>query len=848
MIRNKTTVCLLLLMVSFCYGQKETQKTPLTEIISVVEQKFDVKFSYSVSDVSNVFIKTPETSFTLGETIKYLNQNTLLNFKVLDDRYITVSVISKAIAICGEIIGMPSRTKLFGASVLIDGTFIGTTTNENGIFNLEDIPVDALLKVSYLGYQSREFSVKQLFSASDECYQIELIEESVELNQVLITKFLTTGLQKRLDGSTVLNTEKFGILPGLTDPDILQSIQALPGVESTNESIANINVRGGTNDQNLMLWDNIKMYHSGHFFGLISAYNPNLTNKVIVTKNGTSSEFSDGVSSTVNMFTKNEITNTFSGGAGLNLISADAFLEIPITKKLEFHISGRRSFTDVFASPTYDNYFERSFQDSEIITNNDNIEESNTSSDFLFYDYTAKLLFNLNEDHKFRANVIGINNRLDYTESFTNSADETESKTSNLIQENIGIGSSWNAQWNDDFRTELIGYYSKYNVDATDFRIEKDQQLTQANEVLETGLKLKTYYDINENLTLLGGYQYNETGILNETTVSAPSYERTKKDVVLNHAVFSEVEYNKDNTYFRIGVRANYFQKFDKLLFEPRLNIRQKLNNSFAIKLEGEFKNQSAAQIVDFQDDFLGVENRRWILANEQNIPISTSKQGSFGVDFNKNKLIVEVTGFYKQVEGITASNQGFYNNFQYLNASGDYTVKGFEFLANKTANNFSTWLSYTYSTNTYDFAAFTPSKFPNNVDIRHSISLAFNYDILENLKISLGGIWRSGQPFTKPVQGNETVETGNNTFVNYDSPNSQNLDNFKRLDASLSYSFSLSSNTMTTIRAGVLNLTNQKNVINRYYKVDPNNSDKAIQINNLSLEMTPNVSLRIKF
>jgi hypothetical protein len=80
---------------------------------------------------------------------------------------------------------------------------------------------------------------------------------------------------------TVLNTKKFGILPGLIEPDILQSVQALPGVESTN-SIANIN--GGTNDQNLVLWDNIKMYHSGHFFGLISPYNPNLTNKVIVSK------------------------------------------------------------------------------------------------------------------------------------------------------------------------------------------------------------------------------------------------------------------------------------------------------------------------------------------------------------------------------------------------------------------------------------------------------------------------------------------------------------------------------------------------------------------------------------
>lgn len=849
MMRNKAIIFLITLMsVFYCFSQTDNKKTALTEIINVIELKFDVKFSYSVNDVSNIFINAPQTTFTLNETIDFLNQNTLLNFKLLDDRYITVSVIDKTISICGEVISLPSNSPLFGASILVKGTTLGTITNENGSFNLEDISINATLKVSYLGYQSKEFLAKQFFTEQGNCKQIELIEETLELNQVFITKFLTTGLQKRLDGSTVLNTEKFGILPGLTEPDILQSIQALPGVESTNESIANINVRGGTNDQNLMLWDNIKMYHSGHFFGLISAYNPNLTNKVVVTKNGTSSEFSDGVSSTVNMFTKNEIDHKFSGGAGLNLISADAFLEIPITKNLELHISGRRSFTDVFASPTYDNYFERSFQDSEITTNSDNIEESNTSSDFLFYDYTAKVLFNLNDTHKFRANVIGINNQLDYTESYTNSADEVESKTSNLSQENIGIGSSWNAKWSDAFSTELTGYYSNYNVDATDYRIESDQRLTQANEVLETGLKLKTYFKINENLTLLNGYQFNETGILNETTVSAPSYERTKKDVVLNHAFFSEAEYNKNKTYFRIGVRANYFQKFNKLLIEPRLNIRQKLNHQFALKLEGEFKNQSATQIVDFQDDFLGVENRRWILANEQNIPISTSKQGSFGVEFNHNNFAVEVTGFYKTVEGITASNQGFYNNFQYVNATGDYTVQGVEFLANKTTNNFSTWLSYTYSTNDYYFETFIPSDFPNNVDIRHSVSLAFNYNILENLKISLGGLWRSGQPYTKPVEGNETIETGNNIFVNYDAPNSQNLDSFKRLDASLSYNFSFDSNTIATIRAGVINLLNHKNVINRYYEVDPNNSDQTIQIDNLSLEMTPNVSLRIKF
>jgi hypothetical protein len=61
----------------------------------------------------------------------------------------------------------------------------------------------------------------------------------------------------------------------------------------------------------------------------------------------------------------------------------------------------------------------------------------------------------------------------------------------------------------------------------------------------------------------------------------------------------------------------------------------------------------------------------------------------------------------------------------------------------------------------------------------------SFNYDILDNLKISVGGIC-NGQPYTRPIEGNETVQSGNNTMVNYGAPNSENLDDFMRLDASL--------------------------------------------------------------
>ena len=836
-----------LFFIQLSFGQANAEKLPLSELLTSIEIMFDVKFSYAYEDVANVSLEKPEKNLNLQQVLNHLNNNTLLNFKTLDNRYITVSSLDKTITVCGTVVSAGNNDPLFGASVVINTTDKGTTVSVNGTFQIENVSINSIVTISYLGFKDQQFSAASLFRKKDNCEQIELKESAEVLNQIIITKFLTTGLQKRSDGSTVLNTEKFGILPGLSDPDILQSIQALPGVESVNESISNINVRGGTNDQNLILWDHIKMYHSGHFFGLISAYNPNLTEKVVVTKNGTSSEFSDGVSSTINMFTKDDVNDRLRGGFGVNLINADAFLEIPISKKLAVHLSGRRSFTDFIASPTYDNYFERSFQDSELTTNSANISESSRASEFFFYDYTAKLLFDLNENHKFRANIIGINNNLDYKESYTTKDDQTDFKTSNLSQKNIGVGANWKGSWSDLFKTELIGFYSKYNVDAIDYRIETDQKLTQANEVLETGIKVKTNLKLSDHLSFLNGYQFSEIGINNATTVSLPSYAKIKKDVLLNHAVFSEVEYYKNGTYARAGVRANYFQKFSRIIMEPRINIRQKLSH-FALKLQGEFKNQSATQIVDFKDDFLGVENRRWILADDQNIPISESKQASFGVAYNKHDWTLDVEGFFKKVEGITASNQGFYNNFQYVNATGSYQAKGVEFLINKTANKYSTWLSYTYSVNDYVFESFTPSSFPNNIDIRHSLSLAFNYDILDNLQISAGNIWRTGKPFTKPVRDNETVQTGNQTSVNYDTPNTSNLNDFVRLDASLNYNFDMYSGIQGSVRIGVLNILDRENTINRYYEVDPNDSEIAIQIDNKSLGLTPNVSLRIKF
>ncbi|WP_418263012.1 TonB-dependent receptor [Flavobacterium faecale] len=842
--QNNKWLIYLILIVGFCsYGQKSTTMITLENYLKHIEQEFDVKFSYAVQDVVQVKLNPPTQKMSLQQVIIYLNVNTLLNFKALDERYITVTTANKTISICGTVLSSDTGLPLAGASISVNSV-LKSSANTKGYFSLNNLSPDTILLISYLGYESQQLIARDFFSTTNPCKRINLKPLQEELNPVLINVYLTAGLQKYIDGSIVLTTKKFEILPGLVQPDVLQSIQVLPGVESTNESIANINVRGGTNDQNLMIWDNIKMYHSGHFFGLISAYNPNLTNKVIVTKNGTSAAYSDGVSSTISMFTKDDISNKLEGGAGINLIDADAFLEIPLTKKWSVHLSGRRSITDFVDTPTFTNYFERSFQDSEIKAK---AEDSNTSSDFHFFDYTAKLLFDFNANHQFRANIIGIQNNLEYNEN-SRQQNEPESKSTTLSQKNLGAGFNWKGKWSEKWSSEVNTYYSKYNIDATDYRFQTDQLLSEANEVLETGAKVNAKFTTNESLHFLGGYQITETGMLNQTTVSAPAYSSTKKNVLLSQAVFAETEFHNRQTFLRLGLRLNYFEKFNKFIVEPRLNFRQELSKNFALKIEGEFKNQIATQIIDFEDDFLGVEKRRWVVVNNTTIPIATSKQGSFGVEFKQKKFNFDVTGFYKFVDGITASNQGFYNSFQYKNANGNYTSKGIEFLTNKTARNYSIWTSYTLSKNEYEFESFTPSQFPNNVDIRHSVTFGFNYNIIENLSISLGGIWRNGHPYTAPIAGNETLQTGNTIVVNYDNPNSRNLDDFKRLDVSLSYKFPFSQSVKGILRAGIINLTNEENLINRYYRVDPNDSSKAVEVNNASLGLTPNLSFRVNF
>lgn len=264
-----------------------------------------------------------------------------------------------------------------------------------------------------------------------------------------------------------------------------------------------------------------------------------------------------------------------------------------------------------------------------------------------------------------------------------------------------------------------------------------------------------------------------------------------------------------------------------------------------SLKIAGEYKSQNATQIVDLQEDFLGVEKSRWTLADNNAIPILKSKQASLGINYKKNNFFIDIEGFYKQVNGITTANQGFQNQHQFIKTSGSYTVKGVEFLINKTTRNYSTWLEYTFNENNYNFPLLSPAVFPNNLDIKHSISFGNTYSY-KKFNFALGLLWRTGKPHTTPTQNNNVTIDGVNSFINYNAPNTNRLSNYFRADFSSTYKFNLSEKVNGMIGVSVLNLFNTKNILNTYYKINDENTINTI--NNTSIDTAPNFTFRMYF
>jgi len=832
---RKFTILFLLFNFNFLWGQSTNETNTLREVFNVVEKEYSCIFAYKDIDLNHHYADVPKSA-TLREAISIISENTLFNFKILEDNTVAVSKKKNLLSRCVSIIN--SEGNIPFENVAIRTPYQRLATGSNGVISFELQSLSERIIISHTGFES--FSITAADLSTPECIRVTLSPKIEFLNTVTLVNYLARGITKNSNGSLTVDYDEFNILPGLIEPDVLQTIQALPGIQSVNETVSFINIRGGTNDQNLILWDGIKMYQSGHFFGLISAFNPFLTHKVNVIKNGSSSEFGDGVSGIISMQGDDNVNTEITGGWGINLISTDAFLDMPIGNKASLQLAGRKSFNNLWETPTYNAYFDKAFQNTEVVSNTE--VQSASNDNFTFYDTHLRFVYRPTDKDFIRANFLLLGNRLNFLENATID-NERQSRESELSQDNISVGFYYKRDWNEVFSTNLQLYGTAYNLQATNFDILNDQRLLQENDVLESGAKLRANYKVSNYITIMAGYQFNESGITNFEQINNPFFERTDKQVLRTNSIFSEVVLRSSNlnTTVVAGVRISHISKFNEFLTEPRLSINHRFLKYFSVDIAGELKSQTTSQIIDFQNDFLGVENRRWVLAREDDIPILKGQQLSIGVDYSQSGWLINVEPYIKKIEGITTQSQGFQNQFENIKTQGSYLVTGVDILLNKRFKEVNTWLSYSFAENNYTFEELTPSQFSNNIDIRHSFTYGINYT-LNNFNISAGFNWHSGKPITRLVAGSEVIDGE----LNFNPPNNQNIDDYIRVDVSGTYTFKLGEKVKGFAGVSFWNLLDSNNELNSFYRID--NEGLVEKITESALSITPNATLRLNF
>ncbi len=852
----KKLICFLLLCVSMSViAQKETTRLKhLKDVLIELNDLYNVKFSFSDEVINNkkIIFKNNKNK-TLASIIKELEKRSNLYFKEISNNRYAISKIKTRKNICGNIFSNENKELLIGATVTIQNKNIGTQTNIDGYFELKNVYLTDTINISYVGYKpikkiARNFSNKN-------CASFSLEEESSILNEIIITNYLTNGLSKTIDGAIVFKPKNQDIIPGLTEPDVFYTVQQLPGIVNVDETATGMHIRGGTPDQNLILFNQIKLFTASHFFGAISALNPETIERVEVYKGASKAKYGNHIGGVIDVETSNEIPKKTKGSIGINFTHADANISLPISSKLSISVSGRRSITDILNTPTYRQLSQKAFQHT-IISKDETLTkeiDAKINTIFFFQDFNTKLIYKPSKDDKISFSQISIKNSLDH--SFF-SSEFNDKRKDDLLIENDGYNIEWTKKWNPKVTSKTTISYSNYNLKYRNNKQKDNTQYaftTKDNHVKNLEANTNFDYKINTSSSISMGYQYayNDVYFLlgNKNDLVFVEKYSTQKDINQSHSLYTEYLYNKNkNIVISFGARANYFTLLNKVTFEPRIHTQVQILPKLWINSSFEIKQQNISRIVEFYTTDFGLENQLWSLSNKNDIPLLESQQITFGVLFNKNNWLLDFDIYKRNIKGITSLTSGF-DSFTRDILTGESKTIGLDFLVKKNWKNYNTWLSYHTGKTSFLINDFNDNKeFTGNFDVTHSFYLANNFKY-KKYNFSLGYTYRIGIPFTS------NSGLANNYFIERNGINDSRLPNYSRLDFSTGYDFYM--NKKKTVKGrfniSLLNILNKKNILKRTYDVVQDNTNgfeegKLIKQDTESLGFTPNISFRLNF
>jgi len=776
-------------------------------------------------------------------------------------------------AITGQVIDADSKEKLPYANVMIKGTRIGTQANLDGFFLLHNAPdTTFVLHVTYLGYVPVEIVVNPQQKSSG--ILAALKQTAILMSEVTVSAVQSNFIKTETTPSkTTVSPTQIANLPSVGQVDIFRSIQLLPGISATNDGSSGLFVRGGTPDQNLVVFDGMTVYHVDHFFGFFSAFNPDAIKDVQLYKGAFPARFGGRLSCVVDMVGRTGNMDKLHGTMGLSLLSANASLEFPLLDGTLF-FSGRRSFNDLIESDTYNTLY-------KLMTGSDvpgttsglrgmggmggfgggvSMQETPTSA---FYDINTKLTYSPTSRSTLTFSYYGSGDEYDLarevsTQNISGFGGQFRipSRTSNTKQGNMGASTKLFAQWRDDLYSDIVlayaGYSSTYSSNMGSrtgntprFSTDEDNRIDDLSFQINNGWKLSSEHEFEF------GLQLSQTRVKYALSGANPTGGSTNlldldQQGWLNAGYLQEKWNVTPRLTLTGGLRFNNYTPTRSWYIEPRFSTRLELTDNLSLKGAIGIHHQFVNRILN--ENMTEGSRDFWILADQSLAP-SKAIHYVAGASWENAEYLVDIEGFYKDQSNLVEFTQRYRRQALdlYTFLSGNGTVQGAEFLLQKKFGMLNGWISYTLSKSEKRFPEINYGEyFPSENDQNHELKLVGILSPGSGWNISSTFIFATGKPYTAPISQYSLTMLDNTTYsyTHVSEKNAYRLPDYHRLDFSVSKKFRVGKNSLNA-GLSIFNVYNRANISYYEYNLE---SQPIIVTAVTGLGFLPTIFLQYEF
>ena len=614
------------------------------------------------------------------------------------------------------------------------------------------------------------------------------ISRTEAIDSVVVTARRPLMVYKQT-GNIAVDIEQLKYAPLFAgEKDIFKFLQLLPGVSAGKDGMSGLLVRGGSNDQTLILYDDVPIYNQAHAYGILSIFSGETVQSAEVSKGFISPAYGSRLSALTQIRTREGDRLNHRQSLTVGTLSLAGTLDGPIKRdKGSYLISARYFFPEAVLA----------------IADND--------IRYGFNDITGKLTYDIHRNHTLSLGVYSGDDHMKNKEDHAENGFGWGNTTASLRLE---------SRWNDNLRSSVVAYYTYLqNRQETEF---KDDGFSNWGKTTFKTHEFGARMTFDQRLSHIWTLEYGATfshqrfePMHTKSIINGQHKERGySSEQLVSGTLFLNNRFQWGGWRADVGVRGAVYDNSEqtKYAVEPRAQLSYDFGRDNAVWLSGTINSQA---LVQFNRYYYSMPIDFWTPFRDGRLQHAWQVSLGGRAKLHEN-LTLSVEGYYKRMRNLPL----IYDSDDFLLSNGGFIYGtgrafGIEAMLQYQTERLSLTASYTYTDSRRRSDGVT---YPFEYDVPHDFNAFVSYDVVKRPgrkhTFSLNVAWRSGLPYR--LTNESYPDTDGNPIIGITAYPTMRMHNYFRADVSYNME-RRKRNGVRNWQFSIINATWHKNPVSIY-------------------------------